>query len=211
MAGTVILTGGIGSGKSAVAAMLRERGIPVYDSDSRTKALYDTVPTLVPSLEEALGFPLRDMDGKLDRKLLASIIFDNDEAREKLESIVYPLVRLDFEQWREAHADAPFLVFESAVVLSKPGFFNLSSRAESTPFLSSRAESRDPLVVLVQCSEEVRLERVMKRDSCSRQAALARIAAQEAPDLSLVDCVIDNSGSLEDLAREVDRVFPLPR
>lgn len=201
MAGTVILTGGIGSGKSAVAAMLRERGIPVYDSDSRTKALYDTVPTLVPSLEEALGFPLRDMDGKLDRKLLASIIFNDDEAREKLESIVYPLVRLDFEQWREAHADAPFVVFESAVVLSKPGFFNLSSRAET----------RDPLVVLVQCSEEARLERVMKRDSCSRQAALARIAAQEAPDLSLVDCVIDNSGSLEDLAREVDRVFPLPR
>ncbi|MBP5636601.1 MAG: dephospho-CoA kinase, partial [Bacteroidales bacterium] len=56
---TVILTGGIGSGKSVVAAMLSERGIPVYDSDSRTKALYDSEPSLVYAIEEALGVSLR--------------------------------------------------------------------------------------------------------------------------------------------------------
>lgn len=191
MARTVILTGGIGSGKSVVASLLRERGIPVYDSDSRTKSLYDTVPSLVPSLEDALGFPLRDVDGKLDRKLLASVIFSDDVARETLESIVYPLVRQDFEQWRQAHADAPFVVFESAVVLSKPGF-DLSGAT----------------VVLVQCSEEVRLQRVMQRDSCSREASLARIAAQEAPDPSRVDVVIDNSGSLDELRAQVDSLLP---
>ena len=190
MTGTVILTGGIGSGKSAVAEMLRERGIPVYDSDSRTKALYGSVPSLVPSLEEALGFPLRDTQGKLDRKLLASIIFDDDEAREKLESIVYPLVREDFRQWREAQADAPFVVFESAVVLSKPGF-----------------KLEDAVVVLVRCSEEERIRRVMRRDASSREAALARIAAQEDIDPEVADFVIDNSGTPEELREQVECVF----
>ena len=56
---TIILTGLIGSGKSAVSALLGERGIPVYDSDARTKALYDENPTLVPALEKMLGIPLR--------------------------------------------------------------------------------------------------------------------------------------------------------
>ena len=72
---TVIVTGLIGSGKSAVCALLRERGIPVYDSDARTKRLYDSSPVLVERLEAALGIGLRGEDGRLDRKALAARIF----------------------------------------------------------------------------------------------------------------------------------------
>ena len=189
-ADTVILTGGIGSGKSVVAGMLRERGIPVYDSDSRTKALYDSDPTLVPTLEEALGVGLRGEDGRLDRGLLASVIFSSDDARNRLEQVVYPLVFKDFLAWKAGFPEAPFVVIESAVILSKMEFFPIEAR-----------------VVLVKASREIRLRRTMSRDGSTTDAANARMSAQAPIDESIADDVIDNSGTLEDLAREVSRVF----
>ena len=188
---TIILTGGIGSGKSVVAAMLRERGIPVYDSDSRTKALYDSDVTLVPALEEALGVGLRGADGRLDRGRLASVIFASEDARVKLERVVYPLVYKDFLTWRAGFSEAPFVVLESAVILSRMEYFPLD----------------DYRVVLVRADKDVRLARTMARDGSSRETALARMSAQDAIDTSIADAVIDNSGTLEDLASEVSRVF----
>lgn len=189
----VILTGGIGSGKSVVAGMLRERGIPVYDSDSRTKALYDSEPTLVPALEEALGVGLRGADGRLDKSLLASVIFSSDDARTRLEQVVYPLVFKDFMAWRDGFPEAPFVVIESAVILSKMEFFPIEAR-----------------VVLVKASREIRLRRTIERDGSTVDAAVARMSAQDPIDESLVDAVIDNSGTLADLAAEVSRVFFSP-
>lgn len=191
MASTVILTGGIGSGKSVVAAILASRGIPVYDSDSRTKALYDSNPTLIPSLEQALGTSLRADDGKLDRKLLASIIFDSPERREQLESIVYPLVFKDFQAWKEEHSSAPFVVLESAVILSKPQYFPIA----------------DAAVVLVKADSDVRARRTMQRDGATLEAAMARMKAQPDVPETLARAVIDNSGTLEELQAQVERVF----
>jgi len=189
---TVILTGGIGSGKSVVAAMLSERGIPVYDSDSRTKALYDSEPSLVPAIEEALGVSLRTVGGSLDRRLLASIIFNDPSAREKLEAVVYPFVLEDFLRWKESFPSAPFVVLESAVILSKPAFATLLDTAT---------------VVLVNASQKVRLARVQERDGSSPEEALARIGSQDSIPESRADIVIDNSGSLEDLRAAIARAF----
>lgn len=186
----VILTGGIGSGKSVVAGMLRERGIPVYDSDSRTKDLYSRDPSLVPALEEVLGVGLRGADGQLDRALLASVIFSSDEARSKLEQVVYPLVFKDFLAWKAEFPSAPFVVLESAVILSRMEYFPMEAR-----------------VVLVDASRSLRLQRTMSRDGSSAAAATARMSAQPPIDPSLADAVIDNSGTLADLAAEVSRVF----
>ena len=186
---TFFLTGFIGSGKSAVSALLRERGIPVYDSDARTKALYDESPVLVPALEETLGMPLRTTDGKLDRKTLAAVIFNDDDARERVESLVYPAVLEDFLRWREAHADAPFVVLESAIILSKPIFNGLADR-----------------VVLVTAPQEVRLQRVMARDGLSEEEVIRRMDAQQLP-LDGIDTVIQNDGTPEQLRRAVDAVF----
>lgn len=191
---TVILTGGIGSGKSVVAAMLQERGIPVYDSDSRTKALYDSNPALVPALEEALGVVLRGADGRLDRGMLASVIFASEEARSKMERVVYPLVYNDFMAWQSGFPDEPFVVLESAVILSRMEYFPLA----------------DYRVVLVKANSEVRLSRIMQRDSSSAAATLARMSAQEPIDPALADAVIDNSGTLAALSAEVSRVFSGP-
>ncbi len=186
---TIFLTGFIGSGKSAVSALLRERGIPVYDSDARTKALYDESPVLVPALEEVLGVPLRTKDGKLDRKALAAVIFNDAEARERVEALVYPAVLEDFLRWREAHADAPFVVLESAIILSKPIFNGLADR-----------------VVLVTAPREVRLQRVMARDGMSEEEVIRRMDAQQMPPDG-IDTVLQNDGTLEQLRRAVDAVF----
>ncbi len=186
---TIFLTGFIGSGKSAVSALLRERGIPVYDSDARTKALYDESPVLVPALEEALGIPLRTSDGKLDRKALAAVIFNDANARERVEAMVYPAVLEDFLRWREAHADAPFVVLESAIILSKPIFNGLADR-----------------VVLVTAPREVRLQRVMARDGLSEEEVIRRMDAQQMP-LDGIDTVLQNDGTPEQLRKAVDAVF----
>ena len=186
---TIILTGLIGSGKSVVSALLRERGIPVYDSDARTKALYDENPVLVPALEKALGMPLRTLDGKLNRKALAAVIFKDAQAREQVEALVYPAVREDFIRWRNARAGAPFVVLESAIILSKPIFNGLADK-----------------VVLVTAPWDVRLQRVMARDGLSEEEVLRRMDAQRIP-MDAVDMVICNDGSLERLRAASEHVF----
>lgn len=186
---TVILTGLIGSGKSAVSALLRERGIPVYDSDARTKDLYDRVPGLVSRLEKALEVSLRDAAGRLDRRALASVIFASPAAREKLEAIVYPLVKEDFLRWRDAQEAAPFVVLESAVILSKPVFDGVGDA-----------------VVLVTAPLQVRLQRVVARDGCTPEEALLRMQAQSIPE-DRVDVVLSNDGTPEALSAAVKRSF----
>ncbi len=186
---TIILTGLIGSGKSAVGALLRKRGIPVYDSDSRTKRLYSRRPALVRRLEEALGVPIRSGEGKLDRARLAAVIFSDEPARKTLESIVYPAVLQDFLRWREKQSGVPFVVLESAVILSKPVFDGVGD-----------------VVVLVTAPESERLSRVMVRDGADESRVRSRMAAQEIP-MDRVHLVLENNGSLQALSAAVDRVF----
>lgn len=187
---TVIVTGGIGSGKSAVCAMLRERGIPVYDSDSRTKSLYDKYPSLVENLELALGQALKLPDSTLDRKKLAGVIFSDSSAREKVEAVVYPFVLKDFKRWRSRYGKAPFVVLESAVILSKPVFDGIADA-----------------VVLVDAPLELRLQRISLRDGSSMDAALERVKAQEEVSRDKVTEVIVNDSSPERLKAETERVF----
>ena len=193
---TVILTGGMGSGKSAVSAFLKARGVPVYDSDSRTKSLYDRDPALVGALEAALGIGLRAADGRLDRAKLASLIFQDPARKAAVEAIVHPAVLADFRRWKRWHrpkgwtyGPVPFVVLESAIILSCPVFDGVGDRT-----------------VLVDASEEVRLARAVARDGSAPEAVLRRIRQQRF-DLSRVDAVISNDGSLEDLAAAADRVF----
>ena len=193
---TVILTGGMGSGKSAVCAVLKARGVPVYDSDSRTKSLYDRDPALVGALEAALGTGLRAADGRLDRAKLASLIFQDPALKAAVEAIVHPAVLADFRRWKRwqrpkgwTYGPVPFVVLESAIILSCPVFDGVGDRT-----------------VLVDAPEEVRLARAVVRDGSDQESALRRIRSQQF-DLARVDAILRNDASLDALAAETDRVF----
>ena len=193
---TVILTGGIGSGKSAVCTCLKARGVPVYDSDSRTKSLYDRNPALVRRLEAVLGTGLRTEEGHLDRRKLAGIIFADPEKKAAVEAVVHPAVLEDFRRWKRwqrpkgwTYGPVPFVILESAIILSCPVFDGVGDRT-----------------VLVDAPEEVRLARAVARDGSAPEAVLRRIRQQHF-DLSRVDAVLRNDGPLDELPGETDRVF----
>lgn len=109
---TILITGPIGSGKSQVSNILRAKGYPVYDSDSRTKELYKNRAGLAGLLEKELGVKMQDL----------AVIFTDSGKREKLESIVFPLVRGDFEQFKSEHGECGTVFFESAIAWGKPQF-----------------------------------------------------------------------------------------
>ena len=193
---TVILTGGMGSGKSAVCALLKARGVPVYDSDSRTKTLYDRDPALVGRLGAVLGAGLRTADGRLDRAKLAALIFTDPARKAAVEAVVHPAVLADFRRWKRwqrpkgwTYGSVPFVVLESAIILSCPVFDGVGDRT-----------------VLVDAPEDVRLARAVARDGSDPETALRRIRSQRF-DRSRVDAVLRNDGPLAALSAETDRVF----
>lgn len=185
---TVIVTGGIGSGKSAVCALLKKRGVPVYDCDAKAKELYGRRPSLVSRLEKALGAPLRGTDGKLDKARLAALIFSAPRARETVEGMVYPILLQDIRRWQKRQS-AAWGALESAVILSKPVFDGVADG-----------------VVLVEAPQELRIARVMQRDGLGREAVIGRIRSQEIPR-EKVDVLLANDGTPQALSEAVERVF----
>lgn len=185
---TVIVTGGIGSGKSAVCALLKKRGVPVYDCDAKAKELYGRRPSLVSRLEKALGAPLRGTDGKLDKARLAALIFSDPRARETVEGMVYPILLQDIRRWQKRQS-AAWGALESAVILSKPVFDGVADG-----------------VVLVEAPQELRIARVMQRDGLGREAVIGRIRSQEIPR-EKADVLLANDGTLQALSEAVERVF----
>ncbi|MBQ4388564.1 MAG: dephospho-CoA kinase [Bacteroidales bacterium] len=185
---TVIVTGGIGSGKSAVCALLKKRGVPVYDCDAKAKELYGRRPSLVSRLEKALGAPLRGGDGKLDKARLAALIFSDPRARETVEGMVYPILLQDIRRWQKRQS-AAWGALESAVILSKPVFDGVADG-----------------VVLVEAPQELRIARVMQRDGLGREAVIGRIRSQEIPR-EKADVLLANDGTPQALSEAVERVF----
>lgn len=194
---TVLVTGGIGSGKSAVCAYLASRGVPVYDSDSRTKALYTSDPALLPALESALGISLRDASGKFDRHALAAVIFADTDARTTLEKIVYPAVLRDFLSWKDAfsrqpwcgYGSVPFVVMESAVAAHKAPFDAVFDK-----------------IVAVAAPLETRVLRAMKRDGTTPDLVRQRIRSQQ-DDSGSADAIFDNGGPIASIPSLADQLF----
>ena len=186
---TAAVTGGIGSGKTEVCHFLESRGIPVYDADSRTKALYDEDPSLVDAISRAMGRDVRGSDGRLDRRLLAGMVFSDAAKLSSLEEIVHPRVLDDFCGWKDSHADSKLVVIESAIILQKPAFRNLAD-----------------IVILVDAPDETRIVRACKRDGADRKSIEARIASQKT-DRHEADYIIENDSDIETLRSRVDGVL----
>lgn len=157
------VTGGIGSGKSTVCALFAERGIPVYDSDSRAKSLMNDDEALRGELSCEFGEGCYAADGGLDRAYLASRVFGHAEALERLNAIVHPAVREDFRRWAEAQS-APYVLLESAI-LFEAGF-----------------ESEVDATLAVLAPQQERVRRAVERDGVSRDEVLKRMAHQMSDD-----------------------------
>ena len=114
------ITGGIGSGKSTVCALFADRGVAVYDSDSRAKRLMNEDAALREALSREFGAGCYAADGSLDRAYLAAAVFGDAEALKRLNAIVHPAVREDFRKWAETQ-NGPYVLLESAI-LFEAGF-----------------------------------------------------------------------------------------
>lgn len=179
----VAITGNIGSGKSWVCELFKQRlNIPVYNSDDAAKRMY-FLPEVRAQLVQRFGDGFYLSDNALNRKYIADLIFHDETAQHDLEGILYPAVFVDFKQWSEKQ-DAPYVLFESALVFEK------------------RLEKRFDAIVMVSASEATRLRRAMERDHCDEATVRARMAKQwpEEGKRLLADYVIWHENDDEDEA-----------
>ena len=168
------LTGGIGSGKSTVAEYFRELGIPVFDSDSAAKRLMNDSEQLRKEISNLFGDKAYQK-GILNREFLAERVFNDAALLEGLNAIVHPAVRREFQEW-VAKQDAPYVIQEAAI-LFEVGAYKLLDE-----------------MILVWAPKELRIKRVMKRDSKTREQVLARMDNQwgDTEKTALSDHIIEN-------------------
>ena len=172
------MTGGIGCGKSYVAAKMQLHGIPVYDSDRRAKLLTATDPAIKEALTELVGPTLYCQCGcgVMQKEVLAQFIFGNPENLARVNAIIHPRVKEDFRRWRTGQGSKEFCILESAI-LFESGF-----------------ESEVDCTVCVDAPLPLRIKRCVKRDNMAEQAVVARINSQmdQAEKCRLADFVIVN-------------------
>jgi len=187
------LTGGIATGKSTVSTLLKASNIPVIDADLIARQVVEPGTTALARIKATFGNQVLFPDGTLDRKKLGSIIFTDDSKRKKLNAIVHPAVRKTMvwqvlKYWIRGYkycvVDVPLLI--------EGGLWK---------WVGS--------VVVVYCSEELQLQRLMNRDSSSREDALARLGSQLPISEKVIyaDIVIDNSGTKSELGNHVERLI----
>jgi len=186
------LTGNIGSGKSTVAAMLREEGIPVLDADRISREVSAPGGRAYSAVVEAFGRGIVRDDGSIDRKRLGEIVFADPSLRVRLEEITHPAI---LDAMKEALAE-----------LARKG--NRAAVVEASLIHESGRKGLFESVVSVTCDRETAISRLAARDGMSRDQAEARLHAQMDAErkAGASDHVIDNSGNLEETRRQVERL-----
>jgi len=183
------LTGGIGTGKSAVARCFREEGIPVVDADGISRDILEPGREPYRRVVRRFGKKILKTDGGIDRSRLGELVFADPAARSDLETITHPAIREGIVSAlrtleREGHRIA---IVEAALIHEK-----------------ARGDLFEA-VIGVRCDPSRQVERIMERDGISREQAQSRIRAQMDPEQKAraSDYRIDNSGDLESTRRQV--------
>ena len=194
----LVVTGGIGSGKSEVCRLLAEYGFQMqYDADSRAKGLYVEHPHLLDDIEKALGTSCRDAEGRFVPSCLAKRIFNDKEALGKVEELLFPVMMEDFRKFASSADEGQYVVFESATILEKPYFDGFGDK-----------------VILVDAPVALRLERAAARDGAPKEIVMARMqnqklmnALSEGGEDKRVDYVLLNDGSREDMENNLKKIL----
>jgi dephospho-CoA kinase len=190
------LTGGIGSGKSTVSRLLAERGAVVVDADAIAREVVEPGTQGLAAVAAAFGDGVLAADGSLDRPALGALVFADPEARGRLNAIVHPLVR-------ERAAELAAAVPDDGVVVH-----DVPLLVESGQASTEHAARAYDLVLVVETDLDIRLERLVQRGMTADDAR-ARMAVQATDDerRTVADVVLDNSGTPEQLAGQVDRFW----
>ena len=176
------ITGGIGSGKTALTDWLSEKGIVIVDADLASRMIVATGQPALAEIAETFGQEYIQQDGQLNRAALRALVFTDDSKRQQLEAITHPRIREELARQMEA-ADSAYVVLSSPLLLE------------------SGQSSMVDLSVVVDVPEITQIERTMARDNNARQLVEGIMAAQLDRDtrISRADIVINNSGSLDEL------------
>ena len=187
------LTGGIASGKSTVADILRRLGAAVVNADVLAREVVEPGQDAWQEIVNTFGAEVLQADKRLDRQRLRKIIFDDPDARKKLEAIIHPRVRALAEKKIRENAAAGHAV----VVYEVPLLFEGNIHHWVRP------------VILVACAPETQIKRLRQRDQVNERDAQKHIAAQMslAEKRKLADYTIENDGTLEDLEKQVREVL----
>ncbi|KAJ7213215.1 dephospho-CoA kinase-domain-containing protein [Mycena haematopus] len=184
------LTGGIATGKSSVSKLLKEKHIPVVDADILARQVVEPGTPALAKIVSFFGPGILQPDGTLDRKKLGSVIFNDDAKRRKLNSIVHPAVRRALLRGVVRHwlRGSKYCILDVPLLIEGPMWKLVGT------------------VVVVYCSADVQLQRLMARDNSSREDASSRLNSQLPIEekVQYADRVIDNSGSLADLDAQVN-------
>lgn len=169
------LTGGIGSGKTTVCKVFKQLGIPVYHADNQARVLSDTDQEIIGALSGLFGKNIYTPTG-LDRKKLSEFIFTNSDLLHKVNAIIHPKVREDFNSWLNEHNKMMYIIHEAAI-LFESGLHTLFNK-----------------IITVTAPEEIRIRRIMEREAVSEDYVRNIIGNQwpERKKKNLSDYVIVN-------------------
>ena len=184
------LTGGIGTGKSTVAALLEERGAAVTSADEVSRDVVSPGSAGLAAVVAEFGEDILASDGSLDRSALGRVVFSDDLRRARLEEILLPLIAAEAWARMETVPAGQVAVYDVPLLVE------------------GQMQDLFDLVVVVEAELELRLERLTAR-GMTRDEALARIAVQATDEerRAVADVIVSNSGTLEDLRAEVDRLW----
>jgi dephospho-CoA kinase len=182
------LTGGIGSGKTTVANYLIEKGIPVYIADLEARKITES-NKVINQIEKLFGAQVIEND-KVNRAILATIVFKDKEKLAQLNAIIHPEVKKHFKKWLKSKLDFKFVVKESAILFESGSYKDCDA------------------IILVTAPLEARIERTMLRDNVDRESVLQRINHQipEEEKKRKSDYIIQNT-SLKDTYIQTDKLL----
>lgn len=169
------ITGGIGSGKSTVSKVFALLNVPIYNADNRAKYLLNNDADVVLKVKQVFGNDIY-LNKELDRKKMAAQVFEQPFLLQQLNEIVHPAVFKDFDKWCDEHQQEPYILKEAALIFET--------------IIHQKLDA----VMMVSSPENLRIERVMKRDSITKEQVLARIKNQmsEEEKLNRADYIIYN-------------------
>lgn len=189
------LTGSIASGKSTVAKMLKELGLPIVDADQVARLVVEPGTETLSKIAEAFGKDILHENGELDRAKLGNIIFHNPSKRKELNDIIHPAIRKEMLRQRDEWTDKG----EKHIVMDIPLLFE------------SRLQHFVEKILVVSVTEDTQLKRLMERNHLSREEAKARIASQLPLSVKEkgADAVIYNNESLEETRKQLLEILTL--